>query len=165
MVAFNYRMPAGIPGDINRISAATVETQIITPTGTSGVPTAYGQAVVIDATTGNARLLAATDSSSPIYGFLARPFPTGGSQDPLATSTVPASGPCDVMVRGYMTVLLGGNIAAVKGAPAYVWCGATSSPNFQNTVVGTSSTVNTIKCGYFMGPADSNGITELAFNI
>lgn len=165
MTAFTYRMPAGIPGDINRVSAATVEAQVITPSGTTGAPTAYGVPVVIDATSGEARTVTNTDTA--VYGLLARPFPTGGSQDPLGTSTPPASGTCDVLVRGYMTVLLSGATAAAKGGKVYVWTAASNTAHTQGGFEAASSSGNTITVpnSYFMGPADSNSIVEVAFNI
>ena len=166
MVAYSYRMPAGIPGDINRIAAATIEAQVMTPSGVTGHPTKYGIPMVVDATggnVGNMRTMQAGDAA--VYGLLCRPFPTGGTQDPLGTSTPPSEGACDIMVRGYMTVLLGGASAAVKGAPAYIWNQADSSPSFLGGWTAASST-NVISVGaYFMGPADSSGNVEVAFNI
>lgn len=165
MVAFSYRMPAGIPGDVNRIAAATIEAQNITPSGTTLAPTAYGVPILIDATTGNARMFGASDTA--VYGLLARPFPTTSSQDPLATSTPPTAGPCDVLVRGYMTVILQGSTAAAKAGTVYLY---TSTTGTAHPVVGgfeaaTSSGAIALPRAYFMGPADSNGIVEVAFNI
>jgi hypothetical protein len=165
MVAFSYRMPAGIAGDINRIAAATVEAQNITPSGTTLAPVAYGTPVVIDATTGNVRQFSASDTSA--YGLLARPFPTTSSQDPLAVSTPPTAGPCDVLVRGYMTVLLQGPTAATKAGPVFLYTTTTSTshPSIGGFEAATSSGAVLLPRAYFMGPADSNGIVEVAFNI
>ena len=168
MVAFQYRMPAGIPGDINRAEIATVETAVITPNGTTGAPAAYGIGGAIDATTGNFRVVAAGDTfAANFYGFLARPFPTGNSQDALGTSTPPASGICDVMRRGYMTVLLGGSTAAVKGGQVYIWTAASSGAHVQGQVEASDPGGSgfALTGSYFMGPADSNGNVEIALNI
>ena len=54
MTAFLLRMPAGIPGECTRgWGNSIIETQIITPSGTTGAPTAYGVPLVVDSTAGN----------------------------------------------------------------------------------------------------------------
>ena len=169
MTAYQFRMPVGIPGEVNRVAAATIEAQVVTPLGTTGAPTEYGIPMVVDNTggnVGNMRTVQAADAS--IYGLLVRPFPTGGSQDPLGTSTPPASGLVDILVRGYMLVKLGGNSAAAKGGTAYVWVAATSTTHIQGHFESTFSSGNTIACpgnSYFTGPADATGVVEVAFNI
>jgi len=168
MVAFTYRMPAGIPGDINRASAALVEPGVITPVGTSGAPTAYGIPLVVDATAGNVgnmRTVQAADTN--VYGLLARPFPTGGSQDGLNVSTPPSQGTCDVMVRGYMTVLLSGVAAATKGAPVFIWTATSASNHPQGgfEAVASSGSTLALPSSYFMGPADASGNVEIGFRI
>ena len=175
MTAFTYRMPAGIPGDINRVAAAIVEPQVITPTGTTGAPTAYGVPMVVDNTAGNVgnmRTMQAGDTAP--YGLLARPYPTGFApqSSPLTTpgtGTPPSSGQCDILVRGYMSVILSGTTAAVKGGTVYIWTGATNTAS--NHILGgfeaATNAGNTIAVAnsYFMGAADSNSITEIAFQM
>lgn len=163
--AFLYRMPAGIPGDVNRVQAATIEAQVITPSGTTGHPTAYGLAVSIDATTHQVRVVADPDTAA--YGFLVRPYPTNSGTDGLGTSTPPLTGICDVLKRGYMTVKLGGSTAAVKGGAVYVWSSADSGDHVQGQVEAASPSTDgfAISGAYFMGPADDNGNVEIAFNI
>lgn len=168
MVAFTFRMPAGIPGDINRVQAATVEAAIVTPTGTTGAPLAYGVPMQVDTTTGNVGNMRTVNiSDTTIYGILARPFPTGSSQDALGVSTPPTSGPIDILKRGYMTVLLsGGSVAAVKGGQVYIWGAATSGSHVQGGWEASSAAgVIVVTGAYFMGPADASGNTEVAFNI
>lgn len=123
MVAFNRRMPAGIPGEINRAQAATVETVAITLNPATGYLSAYGLPGVIDATSGKFRMVAAGDKS--VYGLFARPYPfQGNGTDGLGTTTPPAapytSGLGDVLRRGYMSVLLNGTTPAAKGGAVYV---------------------------------------------
>ena len=155
MVAFQFRMPAGIPGAVNRVHDATVEAQIIDE---SNPPLAYGTGIVIDETTGKVRPPATGDT---IYGVYVRPYPTQSSQDPLGTDTPPKIGEANVLVRGYMTVLLRGADPAVKGAKAYVQStgatigGVTAEEDMPFPGVGA----------YFMGPADADGFTEIAVNI
>lgn len=177
MAAFTYRMPAGIAGELNRIFACVVETQVITPSGAGfSNPTAYGVPLLIDATAGNVgnmRAMVAADYTANgtyslvPYGILARPFPTGNSQDPLGTSTPPSSGACDVLRSGYINVLLSGSAAATKGGSAYIWLAAASGSHivggWESTNTGGSTML--VPGAYFMGPADANGQTELGFNI
>jgi hypothetical protein len=175
MVAYLTRMPAGIPGECTRgWGSCDIEPQIITPSTVTGAPTAYGVPLVVDATAGNVgnmRTLAAGDINNAAqgivpYGVLVRPFPTGSSQDPLGTSTPPASGPCDVLKSGYVNVLLNGTTAAVKGGPVYVWCAASTGSHVQGGFEAALSGGNTLTYpgAYFTGPADANGNTEIAIN-
>jgi hypothetical protein len=171
MVAYAYRMPAGIPGEVNRIASAAIEAQVVS-TATNEAPTAYGVPVVVSATggnVGNMRQLAAADAGgvTSIYGFLVRPFPTGASQDALSTSTPPTAGIIDMLKRGYMHVLLQGSTAAAKGGQVYIYVGASASGHPLCGQVEAASSSNCIVPGssYFMGPADTNGIVEIAFNI
>jgi hypothetical protein len=161
-VAFTYRMPAGIPGAVNRASTATVEAQQL---DTTNYPTVYGVPIVIDAASHNARYAKTGDAS--IYGMYVRPYPTGGSAtDGLGTSTPPTSGIVSVLKRGYMTVKL--NVGtAVNNGQVYVRITA----NGGNTIIGgieaTSDTTYTLaiaNCA-FMGPADASGNVEIAYNI
>src|SRR5436190_3418887 len=103
MVSYVTRMPAGIPGDVNRAQHHTVEAQVIQASGSTGHPTAYGIPVVIDATSRAVRAVVATDTAAAIYGFLVRPFPAVSSTDGVGVATPPLTGPCDVMRRGYMS--------------------------------------------------------------
>lgn len=171
MVAYTFRMPAGIPGDVNRAQHHTVETQVITPGGTTGHPTAFGIPVVLDATSHQIRSIAAADlvggpspGTGPCYGLLVRPFPGSASQDPVGVGTPMDSGPCDVMRRGYMTVKLNGAAAAVKGAPVYVFAAASAGSEVLGGITAGSTTAYPIGA-IFMGPADAAGNVEIAFNI
>lgn len=166
MVAFTYRMPAGIPGDVNRSTVGmTIEAQNVTPFGTTGAPAAFGVPMVIDGTSFNMRVLTSGDTS--VYGLLVREFPQGGSQDGLGTSTPPASGPVSILKRGYMTVLLSGTQAATKGGPVYVWTAAPSGAHITGgwEAANPSGSGFAVTGAYFMGPADANGNVEIAFNI
>ncbi len=162
MTAFLKRMPAGIPGEVNRAWASIIEPAALTPAGTTGHPTTYGCPLVIESTTGRVRTVNTRDTA--IYGFLVRPFPFGGSVDPLGTSTPAADGSCDVLRRGYMEVLLGGSAPAVKGAPVYVWTAADGGGHFQGGIEAADPTASGISIpAEFMGPADVNGNVEISF--
>jgi hypothetical protein len=180
-VAFLLRMPAGIPGDVNRAWASVVEPQVITPsTAASGAPTTYGVPVVPDGylgtavinTAGQMRTILTSDSGSAVqgifpYGILVRPFPTQSPNwpnDPLGTSTPPTSGACDVLKAGYVAVLLTGSTAAVKGGQVYVYTSASSGANVLGGI--TASATNAVAWGgaYFTGAADASGNVEIAIN-
>jgi hypothetical protein len=165
-------MPAGIPGECTRKNVSIIEPQVITPFGTTGAPTAYGVPLVVDNTAGNVgnmRTMVAGDTAP--YGVLVRPYPTGpgvqGGQ--LSTAGIgvgvpPASGVCDVLRFGYINVLLSGSTAAAKGGAVYIWTAAASGSHIVGgweaaTPGGSGITVNLAS---FVGPADSNSITEIS---
>lgn len=171
MVAYTYRMPAGIPGEINRLWACIVEPMSITPSGTTGAPTVYGVPMVIDNTggnVGNMRTFSTTDTGASIYGLLARPFPTQSYvfAPALGTSTPPSSGACDILRQGYMLIQLNTG-TATAGGQAYVWSAASTGSHvlggWETTFV-SGSTIAIPNCT-FKGPADSNGFCEVSFNI
>lgn len=162
MNAFVSRMPAGIPGTLSRSAAqSTVDTVNLTANSF----TAYGLGGLIDAATGNFRIPAAGDTA--ISGILVRPFPTNSSQDGLGVSTPPAKGLADRLLRGFVSVLLGGATAATKDGPVYcrIQNAAAGKPigGFEAAADGG----NTIQVtnARFTGPADANGNVEIAFNI
>lgn len=166
MPSFLYRMPAGIPGGVNRHFHSTIEAQI---TSTANPPTLYGVPVVIDATTKQVRpLLTTGDTGASIYGFLVRPFPaTGNGIDGLGTGTPATSGMCNVLVRGYMSVSLGGATAAAKGGIVYARVAAPAGGKPLGGIEAAADSTNTVIVpnAHFMGPADASGNVEIAFNI
>ena len=167
MVSYLYRMPTGIVGDITRTNGLAVEAVTLTTAGTAGSPTSYGVPLVIDATSGKARTLATGDVR--VHGLLARAYPTNAAQDGLgvATLTVLNGQAGDSMRRGYMTVLLSGSTAAVKGQPVFVWTAAASGTHiiggYESTDPGANGFV--LPSSTFQGAADTLGIVEIAFNI
>lgn len=169
MVAFTYTLPVGIPGAANRINAgATIEAQIIDPTNP---PTFYGQAVMVDPVTGRIRPTVAGDGATPnIYGILVRPYPTRATQDPPWVNTPPTAGVCDIMKRGYIIVQLFGGAAVVKGSAVKIGLAGVAGPNVNGGFTGSavSSTIAAVgnpSTTFFVGAADANGITEIAFNL
>lgn len=164
MVSYLYRMPAGIAGDVNRAQQVVIRPEVITPAGSSNAPAAYGLAVVIDATSGQVRTVAAGDTA--INGFLARPYPTNSVTPGALGATAPvASGACDLMMRGFMSVLLGGTQAAINGGQVYVWSAASSGSHVQGQVEAANPSSNgfAVTGCLFSGPADANGFTEISF--
>lgn len=171
MVAYLTRMPSGIPGAVNRAFACIIEPISLTPFGVTGRPTGYGVPIVIDNTTGNVgngRVLAVGDALGDVYGLLVRPFPTTGANanDPLGTGTIaPQQNSGDVLRFGYMTVLLSGSSAAVKGKPVYVWKASASGTHIVGGFESTDPTTSGLLLpGVFMGPADAAGNVEISVN-
>jgi hypothetical protein len=159
---FAFRMPAGIAGTLSRSAAqSTVDTVNLTANSFA----AYGLGGLIDAVTGNFRIPAAGDAA--ITGVLVRPFPTNNSQDGLGVSTPPAKGLADRLQRGFISVLLGGATAAVKDGAVYcrIQNAAAGKPigGFEAAADGGNTIL--VAGARFSGPADANGVTELAFNI
>jgi len=169
MVAFVYRMDTGYPGITNRQHDCTVEAQVISSVSP---PPEYGIGVVIDAATGQIRAPVAGDPPAPggmVYGLYVKPYPTQGStfNDPLGAASPPVAGIGNVLKRGYMTVKLRGAAAAVKNGPVYIWKAPAGGGQIPGGITADGSTPANVMVlpGYFMGPADANGITEVALNI
>lgn len=160
--AFTYRMPAGIPGAISRGAAqATVEPVVGNAAADFPRYGMFGKTVAEKFVP-----LEAGDAAAVITGALVRPYPTNSSQDGLGTSTPPTSGGLlDRLRRGYMTVLLSAGVAA-KDAPVYVRTtvnGAKAVGDIETAAAG-GECVLVADCT-FTGPADANGIVEIALNI
>lgn len=115
--AYQYRMPAGFAGDLQRAEVATIESQLI---DSSAPPAAFGLPVKM--VSGKIQPInSASDGASAVYGVNLRPYPIqGNGTDPLGTSTPPTSGITDILKRGYSLVALGGTTAAAKNGRVYV---------------------------------------------
>lgn len=173
MVAYAFRMPAGIPGEITRASVGfTTEPQL----QMVGNPLPYyGMPVVIDPGTGGMRPAASGDTAAVIYGIIVRPFPTqptatSGYSGAVAIGTPavpPVTGIIDVLKRGYVNVLLTGTgkPAPVKGGAVRVWLAAAASGEIVGGFTTDTAATLIVTGAYFMGGADANGNTEIAFNI
>ncbi len=164
MVAFTYRMPAGIPGDLSRQSQSTVEAQAQDPAfpfPTFGVP---GKISV----NGKFAPIAGGDAATAVYGFLVRPFPTQGpnASDPLGTSVPPTSGICNVLRRGYINVVVNAGTAVV-GGPVYVRVAAPAGQKVIGGVEAVADGANTIVLAnaMFTSGADASGNAEVGYNI
>ncbi len=167
---YGYRMPAGIPGRVNREQEHTGEPNAL---DAIAPPTAFGDAVKMGAN-GRVQALAAGDAASAIYGLLEMAFPgapgtTYGAETQLLGNTAPQpGGRCTVMKRGYMTVRLQGAAAAAKGGPVYIRLGGTAPTGGRlNGYEAAADAGNTIQLpgAYWMGAADAAGNCELAFNL
>jgi hypothetical protein len=165
--AYQFRMPAGIAGDLQRAEIATIEAQLIDPTAP---PTAFG--VPVKLVNGKIQPInLAADTAAEVYGVNLRAYPIqGNGTDPLGTSTPPTSGVTDILRRGYVSVALGGTAAATKGGTVYVRVAgaAAGKPLGGFEAAADATPANTIAMPAsweFTGPADAYGITEIAVNI
>jgi hypothetical protein len=166
---FKFRMGAGSPGDVNRSHPVTIESCLI---DASAPPTAYGQPVVVDATTQGVRPLVAGDSGlSDIYGITVRPFPLqqNTATPTFGSGTPPTSGVIDVLRSGYIMVQL--NVTgAAKGGQVFIWVAATSGSHIQDQFeIATGGGSNTISLPIpatsFNGTEDASKVVEVGFHI
>ena len=176
-IAYNFRMGAGFPGDVNRFGLpATIEPVLMSPVTP---PTAYGQPVIIDTVNGGVRPLVAGDTTvTALYGITVRPFPvqqSSGSNFGAAAIGAAAplpSGYIDVVRSGYVIVQLGGVLTtAAKGGAVFVWVAASGgghTQGFFETSNTGGSTINITTANpntTFNGAADASGVTEVAYNV
>jgi hypothetical protein len=169
---FLYRMPAGIPGAVNRELAAVSEPNQLDVTNP---PTAYGDPVKMGSN-GKIQALASGDTTAAIYGFLERPYPTqagyGSAQGYGQTAPIPGTR-CTVMKSGYMCVAVQGATAPSPGSAVFVRVAGTVPTGGRIDgleAVADGTPANTPQIGtqnttYFRGAGDGNGNTEIAFNI
>ena len=173
MVAFKYRMTAGIPGDVNRTHPASILPCLI---DANLPPTLFGQAVKVDPTTNGVTPLTATDDAlTDIFGVTVRPYPfqqqsasnfgaaAFGPGGPYATGEI------DVLRAGYIMVSIPAGQTATKGAPVYIWTAASSGAHvvggFEATdTSGSVAALNPVKF-FFNGPADADGNVELGITL
>lgn len=117
MVAFLYRMPAGIPGNVTRTEHATVESCVLDSTD---YPTSFGVPVGIDASSHALRKIKAGDAFSFVKGLYVRSYPMQGSaNDALGAVTPPGAtvinSVASYLTRGFMTVKCALGTAAKNG--------------------------------------------------
>jgi hypothetical protein len=167
-VAFQFRMGAGFPGDVNRTHPASIEPCLI---DASAPPTAYGQPVLVDPTTQGVRPFTVGDTATAAYGVTVRPYPIQqASASNFGAAAIGAavpltSGVMDVLRAGYiMSTVVG---STVKNGAVYVWVAASTGVHIQGGFEASASAGNTValtNCT-FNGSPDANGNVEIAFNI
>lgn len=171
-IAFQFRMGAGFPGDVNRgMGQANVEPTLLDPTTPF---TVYGVPGVINPANNGFRPLSAGDQAlADVYGVLARPFPyqqrTGGDSSAFGGGIPPLSGIGDAVRSGYVMVQLNGGAAVVKGGQVFIWTAASAGQHvqggFEGAAVGGSGIALPLGKYQFNGPADANGIVEISWNV
>lgn len=165
-VAFNYRMPAGFAGDVNRTHPASIEPCLLDPTNP---PTFYGQAVVVNPSSQGVRKVGVTDDTAltDIYGVTVRPYPTqqqtGGMSASFGSGAIPSAQPVDILKSGYIMVPVVGT--PVKGGTVYVWAKPNSGQHVAGGFEAAASGGNTMALPSYNyswnGGPDANGIAEL----
>jgi hypothetical protein len=173
--AYQFRMPAGFQGDVNRTHPASIEPVTMDPTNP---PTFFGQAGIIDATSHYFRTVLAGDTGiTDIYGITVRPYPfqqqtstgTGFGQATIGSATPSTVNKLDVLRSGYIMVNLA-NFAAqpsVKGGSVYVWVAASTGTHVQGGFEASNTGGSTIELPAtttFNGAPDSSGNVELYFH-
>lgn len=164
MVAYLYRMPNGIPGDVTRQSQAKIETQLknsALPFASFGIPGKIASGKFVP--------LAGGETGADIYGFLVRPYPTTGqnASDPLGTSVPRADGlPCDVLRSGYLNVKVNAGTAALNGVVyARIAAGTVNQPVGGIEAAADGANTIVVPGARFMSAADASGNAEIAYNI
>lgn len=169
-VAYQFRMGAGIPGDVNRTHPVNITAELI---DSSAPPTAYGEAVILAGASGVRPFAAADTGVTAAYGVTVRPYPTQQSSasnygaTSIGAATPPTSGVIDVVRSGFIMGQVPAGTVVVKGGAVYVWCAASTGNHVQGLFEGAASAGNTAALANctFNGPADANGYVEIAFNI
>lgn len=164
MTAITLRMGAGFPGRVSRSDSLTIQQEIVDSTTP---PTAYGG--VVKLVSGKLQPIASGDAGTVSDGFLVNPFPAQSTTTGLNTApTPPTSGIVDVLKRGYMTVPLKLGTAA-KNGQVYVVTTAGGTVVVGDIVTSASpaggGTAVAVPNAFFMGPADTAGVVEIAYNI
>lgn len=170
--AFTYRMGAGFAGDVNRSHPASIEPCLLDATNP---PPFAGFAVLVNTAANTVRQFLAGDvSATTMYGVAVRAFPvqistTSAAYGAIGFGSQPlsASQPVDIMRTGYILVQLNSAAGAVtKGGQVHIWCTATSGGHTQGGFESAATASNTADLDVtrytYNGPADANGIVEIA---
>jgi hypothetical protein len=173
MVAYTFRMNAGIPGEVSRFQTYGCTISPERQHNTTPL-TLYGQVAIMAAANAGVRPATAGDGAADMeWGFLVRPYPGPdiGVSFPSGTVDFGAGSPggkiVDILRRGFMTIKLGGSVAAAKGQTAWVWTAANSGAHVQGLLEAADVTTSGFKMNrvVFQGPADASGNTEISYNI
>jgi hypothetical protein len=163
MVAYQFRMPAGIAGEVTRSNSAVVEPQLLSGTNP---PTAFG--VFTKMVAGLVQQLASGDAASVISGILVRPYPTGlsSSGSALGAGVPSAALPASVLRSGYANMKLARG-SAVRGAQVYVriTAGSYAVGDIEDATNLAGGQIVAVANCFFMGSADASGNVEVSFNI
>ena len=177
-VAFQFRMGAGFPGDVNRTHPASIQPVLVNSINNTNFYS-YGIPGLLTSA-GAFRPFGTGDTTNLTvpWGILARPFPTqdpGGTPD-TAYGQTPALGSVnappavksnqDVLRAGYIMVKVNsGTASVVKGGQAYLYIAASTGAHILGGWEGTSgSNIIAISGCVYNGIPDSNGVVELIIN-
>ena len=160
MVAYTFRMPSGIPGDVSRKSHSTIEPVNL------GVNAFAGYGLFAKIVNGKLEPIGAGDATTDVYGLLVRAYPVQSSTNALGVAVPPTSGVIDVLRRGYMTIKCNAGTSALNGQ-VYVRVAAAAAGKPIGGIEAAADGANTIAItgARFMHAADAQGNVEIAYNI
>jgi hypothetical protein len=176
-VAFQYRMGAGFPGDVNRTHPAEIEPALLLSTNAAFF--AFGQMGIVDTASNSIEPIGVAQASDSVdllpFGALVRSYPTQQQNGTnygaasIGNVTPPTSGVADFARNALIMVQLNEGVAApTKGGRVYIWCAATSGDHIQGGYETEASAGNTVRLDpryTYNGPPDANGVVELSANI
>lgn len=176
-VAYQYRMGAGFPGDVNRTHPAEIEPAPILSTNTPFYT--YGQMGIFDGTANAIKPIGVAQQSDSVdltpFGAIVRPFPTqqrastNYGQANIGAGAPPVSGVVDFARSALiMAQLVTGAPAPIKGGRVFIWAAATSGNNIQGGYTTVASAGNTVRLDpryTYNGPPDAAGVVEISVNI
>jgi len=156
-------MPSGFSGVVSRINVGeTIETEVFdqnTP------PTAFGRFVKF--VNGLIQPLAGGEAATDIVGLLVKPYPfqESSTNEGLGAATPDPTRPANILKRGYMTVTVDNGVPTKHGQvyARVTVNGALAVGNIETGADG-GKCVAVAGC-FFIGPADSNNVTEIEFNL
>ena len=169
--AFQFRMGAGFPGDVNRTHPVDILAELI---DAASPPTLYGQAVLLGAANAGVRPFVTGDTAQAAYGVTVRPYPSQQANSVpqngaigFGSGTPPTTGVMDVLRRGYIMVLLPAGGTPVKGDGVYVRVAASATTHVMGAFEAGADGGNNVLLSnaIFNGSPDANGNVEIAFNI
>ena len=161
-VAFTYRMPAGFPGDVNRMHPASI---VAEKHSTANPVAFFGYPVVVDSATSSVRGLIASDTAvTKIHGVAVRPYPTQSATNTFGVGAPAAGGVVDNLRSGFICAQLPtGSAAPAKEGAVFVWIAASAGANTQGGFVSAASGSNTVAItnARFVGGMDANNVAEI----
>jgi hypothetical protein len=161
--AYQFRMGAGFPGDVNRTHPASILPGLMN--SSVQAPRLYGDPVIIDTATNSYRGIVAGDTTTfACDGIAVRPNPiqqvSGGMTSTLGVAAPPALQPLDVLEDGFVMVKCYVGTPTKKGA-AYVYTAASTGSHVQGGLESAAgANLTLISNLFFNGPPDASGICE-----
>jgi len=169
MTAYKFRIDTGYAGTLSREPApGDITPENLDPSANwaaygFGLPVKYNASGLITPLTGG-------ETAAEIAGLLVRSYP-GRAVSNTGSAAYPQvnGGAQDTARRGYMSVTLYGAGTPVKGSPVYVRVANPGTGEvvggFEATADSTASNQIELPNARFEGPAGSDGITEISFNL
>lgn len=167
--AIAFRMPAGIPGAVNRSHPLTV----VPYQNDATIPVLlYGLAVAVNAGKNGVRNIQPADSATTYFGMSVRPFPIqqGQASSDFAPAAFGVAGPfvsqaVDVMKSGFIMVQVNSGAPGL-GDPVFIWAAASAAPHVQGGIEASNPGGSgfQIAGAFFNGSPDATGVAEVAVN-